>query len=157
MTIIIASSGIMAADSIVTSGSMMARVAFPKIIRLADGRLVGAAGYAGDCWSVMEWFRSGEPDRHPDFIGKPGDNDIDILIMKHDGSVWRNTTGLKGFYPAHDGTAIGSSAGCYVVETAMYLGYGAASAVGIAIKLVAGLGGEVQVERFHPVIAKAAE
>lgn len=126
---------------------MTAKVAFPKIARLPDGRLIGVAGYAGDCWSVIEWFRAGEPEKHPDFIGKPGDNEVDILMMDLDGGVWRNTVGVKGFYPAHDGCAIGSNTGCNVVETAMYLGYGAASAVGIAIKLVQGLGGEVQVER----------
>lgn len=147
MTIIACKSGIMAADSIVCSGSMAAKVAFPKIARLPDGRLIGAAGYAGDCWSVMEWFRAGEPEKHPDFIGKPGDNEIDIVVMNPDGSVLRNTVGLKGFYPVRDGCAIGSGAGCNVAETAMYLGHGAAEAVAVAVILVVGLGGDVQTER----------
>lgn len=147
MTIILAKDGVMCADSIVCTGSIMGTVAFPKIARV-NGSLIGAAGYAADCWNVFEWFR-GTKEKPPFLIGNDKDTEVDILMMKPDGSLWRNARGVEGFYPMPNGSAIGNSTGCNVAEAAIRLGYSVEDATALAITMVAGLGGAVQIERLE--------
>jgi len=150
MTIIVAKDGIMCADSLCTIGSVGYPVAFPKIVRLADGSLLGGAGYAGDCWNAFEWFLAGSPAALPMLIGERGkDNELDLLMMKKDGSIWRSATGLGGFYPMPPFAAIGEHAACIVADAANRMNRSAAEAVQLAIDLVVSIGGPVQVERLE--------
>lgn len=144
----------MAADSVVMSGQLLLPVAFPKIFRLPDGRLVGASGYCADCWAAFQWFLAGEPEKRPEFIGKDNpDTELDMLLLKPDGSLWRSAKAADGFYPVPDGSAIGLSAGTIVAEVAMQLGKTASEALEMAISMVVGLGGPVQVERLLALAA----
>ena len=157
MTIIVVKDGMMCADSACTSGQLTAPVAFPKITRLPNGWLLGGCGYTADIWSVFEWHRQGQPSKHPTLIGSDKDTEVDFLIMKPDGSVWRNTKGVDGLYPVQSTFAIGESSACNVAEAAMRLGKSAEEAVALACEMCVSIYGPVQVERLHPALAEAAE
>lgn len=151
MTIICVKDGVMAADGIVRSGDLVGPVAFPKIVCLPDGRIIGTAGSAVDCYAAQQWFLTGEPDRRPSFYGTRADNnEVDILMLRPDGTVWRNGVGVDGFYPQPNPTTIGGYAASLVAETAMACGRSAAQAVHLVGKMLAGFGGEVSVGVIAP-------
>lgn len=156
MTIIVASSGVMAADSVVRSGDMLSLVAFPKIVRLPDGRLIGTSGMAVDCYAIQQWFLAGEPEKRPSLIGTAPDHDADILMMKLDGTIWRNGTGVDGFFPQPDPTSIGAHTAALVAEAAIECGQSPKQAIELVIRMLAGFGGPVQVERIQPEMAREA-
>lgn len=150
MTIIVAKDGVMCADSIFSNGQIMALVAFPKIVRLPNGSLIGAAGYAADCWNAFQWFLEGESiHKNPFLIGDKEETELDMLLMKPDGSIWRSARTIHGFYPMPNGSTIGVSTGCIIAEAAMRLGRSAQEATELAIEMTAGLGRPVQVERLE--------
>jgi hypothetical protein len=149
MTIIAVKAGIMAADSVVRTGDLIGLVAFPKIIRLPDGRLIGTAGSVVDCYAMQQWFLAGEPTDRPWLYGtRTENNEVDILMLRPDGSCWRNGVAGEGFYPQPNPTTIGSYNACLVAEAAMKCGRSAEQAIGVVCEMLAGFGGPVQVERI---------
>jgi hypothetical protein len=149
MTIIAVKSDIMAADGLVRSGDLIGPVAFPKILRLPDGRIIGTAGCVVDCYAVQQWFLAGEPEKRPFFYGtRAENNEVDILMLKPNGTVWRNGVGVDGFYPQPNPTTIGGYAAGLVAETGMACGLSAVEAVQLVGKMLAGFGGEVHFERI---------
>ena len=149
----------MAADGIVRTGDLVASVAFPKIIRLRDGRIIGTTGCVVDCYAAQQWFLNGEPEARPSFYGlRSENNEVDILMLKPDGTIWRNGVGVDGFYPQPDPTTIGSYAACLVAKAAMACGQSAVDAVKLVGKLLAGFGGKVAFECVDPanIVSRAA-
>ena len=147
MTIIAFKDGVMAADGWVMTGSMALPVAFPKITPLPDGSIVGAAGYACDCYAAMEWMRRGMVAPEPALLGKPDDDrEVDLLWAKPDGSLWRNSIGCAGWYPVPSVYAIGNPDAAIIATTAMYIGQSAEQAVRTTAQLCCSIGGPVQVE-----------
>jgi len=148
----------MAADSAEISGSLFSMCVFPKILRLQDGTLAGMSGFTADCWLAMEWLREGRPEKQPAFLSDAeGDNSLDILLLKPDGTLWRNSKGVSGFVPEGKISVIGSQSACIVAETAMRLGRSAEEAVQLACNMVVNIRGPVQVEHLHPALSEAAE
>lgn len=145
MTIIAYKDGVMAADSWAVTGSFKTLCPFPKILRLSDGGLVGAAGGITDIWTAFEWFRAGCPSEVPEF-GKP--DEMDMLWARPDGSLWRPGLGVSRWAPAYQPGAVGSA--WQVAETALQMGHSAESAVQVCIDLRVDIGGPLQVERLHP-------
>lgn len=150
MTIIVATAGMMLADAAVSLGQLQHTVAFPKIVRLPDGGLLGAAGLACDCYSVQQWFLAGEPEKRPKLLGIEPDGGVDFLLMRPDGSVWRNISGVDGLYPQPDPASVGSHEAAVVVDTAIRCGKSPVEAVELVIKMLSGFGGPVQVETLSP-------
>lgn len=153
MTVIAVKDGVMAADSGERCGELMTTAKFPKITRTPDGSLVGCAGYAADCWSAQQWFLAGGSVTNPLDTGLPliaesGDGGLDILVLRPDGSVWRNTRGVRSFYPEGSVAAIGGNTASIVAETAMRLGRSAGEAVKVCIEMCASIYGPVQIERL---------
>lgn len=150
MTIIVATAGMMVADATVSFGQMQHTVAFPKIVRLPDGGLLGAAGMACDCYSVQQWFLAGGPETRPKLLGTEPDGGGDFLLMKPDGSVWRNISGVDGLYPQPDPASVGSHEAAIVVDTAIRCGKSPVEAVELVIKMLSGFAGPVQLETLSP-------
>lgn len=149
MTIIAVKEGVMAADSVVRAGDLLASVAFPKIVRLPDGRIIGTAGVVVDCYAVQQWFLNGEPETRPALYGtRAENNEVDILMLRPDGTCWRNGVGVDGFYPQPNPTTIGGYHASLVAEAAMACDRSAQQAVQLVCDMLAGFGGPVQVERL---------
>jgi ATP-dependent protease HslVU (ClpYQ) peptidase subunit len=84
VTTIVASKGIMVADSKVSIGSGLSYPAI-KIIKI-NGFLAGACGDGGDCSRFLEWAKEEfKPKSKPKFNFVQGDNQIDCLVVKKDG------------------------------------------------------------------------
>ena len=151
MTIMAYRDGVMAADVLLTTGSMQSSCAFPKVIKLPDGGLLGCAGKAADCWSVQQWFLHGQPENTPPRLVAAVDSDdaVDFLWVKPDGSVWRSGGhGVWSIFPCPPFMAIGYRDACIVVDTCFYLGMSAVAAIETAIALHCLLGGPVQAEKL---------
>jgi hypothetical protein len=147
MTIIAVKDATMAADGIVRSGDLIGPVAFPKIVRLPDGRIIGTSGSVVDCYAAQQWFLAGGPETRPTFYGtRAENNEVDILMLRPDGTVWRNGIGVDGFYPQPNPTTIGGYAAGLVAEAGMACGLSAVEAVRLVGKMLAGFGGEVHSE-----------
>ena len=130
MTVIAVSGREMAADGWVCRGELKEPCSFPKIFRTEENWLVGASGFASDCGLVREWFLAGKNKQQvPKFTSE---SEIHFLVLKPDGTLWRNTAGASGFYPVAAPYAIGSRDGSMVADVAMRLGRSAGEAVVLA-------------------------
>lgn len=103
-----------------------------KLLRTADGRLIGAAGNAATCHAMTEWLalpadargELPEPQRHED-------SSAHVLEVMPDGAVWRWEA--HGAFPMGHGAAVCGSGGPYAMA-AMACGRTAAEAVEIACR-----------------------
>jgi len=137
MTVIVCRDGVMAADSAVWVGDIFSGHD-RKITRLADGRLVGAAGWRPEIEKCLAWLARRGPRPPP-----VGDCDFAALILAPCG-VWRvnhkfdlyRHIGDWAVEGAHDEFLLG----------ALAQGASAADAVRLAIIYCRRAGGEVQVE-----------
>lgn len=153
MTVIAFRDGVMAADGWMSTGDFPQDRPFPKIVRLADGTLVGASGFTSDCYLALQWFVAGEDrGKLPHFSGNDKDNtEIDVLVARPDGSLWRSASGLDTLYPVPQPYAIGNRDACTVAMTAFHLCHDAANAVSLAKAMCSSIGGDIQVEHVGPV------
>jgi hypothetical protein len=162
MTIILVKAEIMVADGMTVAGGKTDRCTMldPKIVRLPDGSLVGAAGGSQDCWQFAEWCRAGMPKGSLPEFEKSEDNkdanEIDWLWLKTDGTLWRGHKSLLP-YPVPSPYTIGCSTACYMAEGAMLTGLSAEEAVRLILPHCRNIGEPIQVERLHPALWEAAE
>lgn len=159
MTVIVFDGVHMAADSGQLMGNVVDVCPTPKIVRLRDGSLVGASGLSSDCYVALRWFLDETRLEMPVFLGKAEDRcDVDILMAKPDGTLWRNGHGLRNFFPVPVRTAIGDRDAGLVAQTVLQLGGSAAYAIEIAIQMCASIIGPIQIEKLNPItLAAAAE
>lgn len=148
MTVIVYKDGVMAADSCINTGTTPQVCPFPKIARLIDGSLVGAAGYASDCYAVQRWFLEGEKQDHLPILSGRDNDEVDVIVARPDGSLWRNASGVQTLYPVPTPYAIGARDASMIAVTAMHLDLDAEGAVQTAIYLCYHIRGPIQVERL---------
>ena len=147
MTVIACRDGIMAADSAVWQGNIIAGHT-RKILRLKDGRLVGCAGLRPTIQACKAWL-DGDGE-------KPPAEEVDAF-----GAI---ILGADGIFRVSYKFQIYESAGAFACEGAhgdfmygaMLAGASAEEAVRLAIKHGDNAGGEVQVEHLTPLKRVAA-
>lgn len=148
MTIIALSGRAMAADSVSWTGGMHEPCTVPKILRTRYGTLVGASGAVSDICRVFEWFDNYK-DRGAFPVGREeGDNELDFLMLRPDGSAWRGNR-YGDLVPRGDKlSVIGVAVAADFVYGLMTAGVGLREAVAMAIERCGYLGGEVQYEEL---------
>lgn len=119
----------------------------PKVHRLADGRIAGAAGSSFDAVSWIEWLDSGKNGNCP-----IQDESFTGLILSTSGVLWVDHKGREIATPAP--IAIGS--GQDVAIGAMMHGATPGEAVNIACKRDPNSGGRIKVEYLTPRLEEAA-
>lgn len=140
MTTIVYRDNIMCADTAVFRGNTYSGVA-NKIVRLDDGRLVGAAGNAGVISRFVEHLRNPANNPPPE----KAEDEFCAMVVSLDGSIqhWNdrfepNMAASIGYY------AIGS--GEEVARGAMEMGASAIEAVNVACRLDAFTRQPIQIE-----------
>jgi hypothetical protein len=149
MTAIVYRDGIMAADSVVwTAGERIKIATDPKIIRLANGGLLGCSGFTDEIRTFQEWMRESgvPPGEHFD-----KDNDFTAVRVDPDRTIWQCWTALKWVRSAHTFAAIGACS--QFLYGALFAGASAEETVRLAVLHTDGAGGEVQVERLDAASA----
>lgn len=142
MTTVAFRDGVLAADTIMTSGGVLSGE-ICKIVRRVDGDMAGGAGDAAFLVAFQEWFMSGESGPLPEL--KEGDNWIDRgAIFRRDGRI--DVFEPRGkFQVMARYYAMGS--GKEAALGAMYAGADAVTAVRAAIEHDPHTGGRVTVLR----------
>lgn len=158
MTIIAYKDGILAADSVSVRGGMRAPIMQPKLIRAPDGTITGSAGSGPALHEFRQWVIAGMNFTNlPAGWDKNSADDLDALILKPDGSLWRMDQKYRLYPLPRNSTCIGDNDAAVFAEGAMAAGMSAPDAVRLAIEHCVYIGGPVQVERIHPEMAGAAE
>jgi hypothetical protein len=139
MTVIVCRDGVMAADSAVWAGDIFSGHD-RKITRLADGRLVGSAGWRPEIERFLRWLGGSEAKPPP-----VGDCDFAALILARCG-IWRVNHKFD-LYRHIGGWAVEGAHDEFLLG-ALAAGASAAEAVRLAIIYCRRAGGEVQVERL---------
>lgn len=147
VTIIAYKDGVMCADSESNGGGLRYPIKVPKIAR--GNGLAGAAGMSSDCASFLLWFAAGErPHERPVFTGT-GDDEMQVLIARPDGTLWR--VGAKELpFEISQPYAIGGGNAWAFCEGAMLAGKSCQKAVKLTLKHFSTVGGKVQVEKLNP-------
>lgn len=146
MTIIAIKGDTMAADSDCFNQHIRYPMVFQKISRGPTG-LIGICGPTSDAYRIHLWFRNGEsPEDKPSGL-RIGEEGIEGLILRPDGSVWHFDERLL-LTPSVAPATTGVSNACIFAEGAMAFGATAEQAVRLAIEHCTHVGGPVQVERI---------
>lgn len=141
MTIIIATSEGMIADSLEANGTLRLSVCEPKIGRSRDGWLVAGAGSSGQIRAFTAWFLT---DRDP--CTRPKDLDeMSALAVDPEGQVWRFEGDRPGYRQKSPAVCGAESAEAFVLG---YMAHGGSpyEAVVAACDFCAWVKGPVQVE-----------
>ena len=147
MTTIAYKDGILAANSMIMAGSRIATsMSAVKIVRLADGRLVGLCGQMRHMKPLVA-FLEGRSDRYPDM-----ERDATAIVVAPDGRVELHfgRHADEAFEEEAEFYAIGS--GAELALGAMAFGAGAAEAVAAAIRFDTGSGGEIRSLELKPAV-----
>lgn len=143
MTIIVATEGMMVADSISSQGSVCRRVVRPKIVRNKSGWLAACAGQSASAVVFERWFMmdmlTGRPQIEKDSLS--------VLLMDPDGKVWRMDESLMR-YRQEEPAVLGHDTAEAFVLGAMAAGASAERAVELCCDYVVWTCGPVQVERI---------
>lgn len=134
MTTIVYRDGVLASDSLSSSGSCADPAPFPKIRRLRDGRLFGICGSLSLFGPFLEWLEKGGP--------RPEAKDSSILVISADGKSAVNYED-GGFFPQSVSPWIAIGSGYAVAQGALHMGASAKRAVQIAALVDNSTGGEV--------------
>jgi hypothetical protein len=134
----------MAADTASWNGDIRTAKA-KKIRRLSDGSLFGAAGWLPVLNRVFEWLDAGaDPEKKPVSAGASGSGDIDVIVVRMNGEIWRVHENCE-FWKSDDDIATAGAHYEFLLG-AMYAGAGACEAIELAIKHCRIAGGEVEWE-----------
>ena len=134
MTIIAYRAGMLAADSLETSGDVRTGYV-PKIFRV-NGGLIGFSGARPAIDAVLGWLHGGE---RPEGLGP---DDLAALLIQPDGSAWEMTSALVPFRVPGEFAAIGGA--WRLAVGAMAFGANAVEAVKVAIDLNVNCGGPIR-------------
>ena len=145
MTVICTDGKVMAGDGLVVAGTVIVCDDFPKVRRLKDGSVFGAAGDIRDVVLAFDWLERGAPfDTIPKF-SPDADKDSDgfeALVLRPDGRVeWFDQ--MCVFVPYSAPYAIGC--GSDVALTCLHLGMTPAEAVERAAHQNSKVGGKTVV------------
>ena len=139
MTVIVCRDGVMAADSAVWQGSIIAGHT-EKIHRLRDGRLFGGAGQRPSLLACRQWL-NGEAE-------KPADEEVGMFgaILLGPGALHK----IDHCFRIYDAAATWAVEGAHseFLLGALMAGASAEEAVRLAIIVGDSAGGDVQVERL---------
>ena len=148
MTIIASDGNCMVADSASFQRGIMFPSPEPKIARAKDGSLVGPSGAMGDCAALRAWVRDGMDFEAPpkfSFREPTHDDSVLWLWLRGPGDL-RMGDSTMAYWSVPIPTVIGM--GADFAHGLIVAGIDAPEAVRIAIRRVAYLGGDVQVERL---------
>lgn len=135
MTTIAYRDGVIAADSLVSSGPNRAGHVV-KIARGPDGTLAGAAGDMWACMTFLRAIETGSP------LPAERGNDFDALVVDVRGKA--HYVGDKGDPVPVDGDYFALGSGEAAALGAMEMGASAERAVAVAIKIDKGSGGPIR-------------
>lgn len=151
MTTIAYRDGILAADTGITSGNIIAPGSVVKIVVMPDGRLAGASGDASFVSMWLRWAASGAPEPSPEIKERDGNTIGWGLIVERDGSVTEYDS-AGSFNMVAPYYALGS--GEQIALGAMWAGASAEDAVRAAIAIDKGTSGDVVVLNLGDVVLR---
>ena len=132
--------GILAADTRISTENEIDISEFRKVFRLKNGVLIGFAGEVGRIQKTINALR-----RNPDDItvikGTRGGNELEALLVGHDGSI-SHFDGSNWFEVNAEYYAIGSGDTHAIV--AMYMGASAKKAISVAMHFDKNTGGSIR-------------
>lgn len=133
MTTIATDGKSMAGDGLAVRNSLITAFGSPKVVRLNDGRIVGAAGEKPCCHKFRAWLQDGDP--------KPKFRDFSALVLHPDGRLFYHTDSDVEGTLAEAPNAIGT--GSEIAIGAMLAGKSPEEAVAIASQRDVYTGGEI--------------
>ena len=141
MTVIVFRDSILAADTAVWAGNIIAGHVPDKIVRLPDGRLVGGAGRVTDIQAFKKWIETGEGpgQKFEDFTG---------IVVTPEGEVTTFNKKLQATPEPFPWVALGMEDFC---RGALAAGCSAEETVRLAIEYTDMAGGEVITLVLEPV------
>lgn len=150
MTLIAVHGRTMVADSRGYRGGVIIPLAHPKISRLKDGSLFGAAGWSMHTYALHEWARAGMDRKHPPSMADCSDDKDNAgvwLWLRQDGKVFIGNATMH-CYEVAPPDYIGYETAGNIWYGAVLAGATAEQAIHIAIKHCSHVAGVPQIERL---------
>jgi hypothetical protein len=147
MTIIACDGHTMVADSWCFHGDVGYPMPTPKIVRVPDGGIVGAAGFRAECDAIRSWASNGFRDADKPTLDR--EHDSTWLWLKPNGELWQACWDMK-LYRLLPPFTVGVQEACLLAEGAMNCGVCIVAAVEMAISRCNSVGGPVTVLRLAP-------